>query len=361
MNDELKQFEKNIKRKHVFAWSPKFEEVINTNLNPAVITPIVVKTFEKLDWPVVYQDEKSVEAKREKDLWEFGNKITVTFEFGKMKIVSIPLGNEMWDVGRNSKRVKLFIHAFKEIEKSYDIAAQKELEIETEKINNLDDYEIPTSLAQPLERKKPNLGVLLIGGIITALVLGFIVAFLSIKGIYIIGVFEVVVAFALGYALKHLIKLSNYDVFDHLHYLFIGLIVVTYVSNQYFQYQIILNEGDYEPFTFMEFMKVRFEAGLTIKDLNTGWIGLLVSWVLQLVITYYVGISILASSFIDLLIERVPMEVVDFAYYLFVKEKTEAEVRSELSKMGWTKEEDQDDVFAALGAIQDAVEINRGE
>ena len=165
----------------------------------------------------------------------------------------------------------------------------------------------------------------------------------------------------MGFVLKQLIKVSNYTFYDHLHYLLIGMILITYISNQYFQYQIILNENNFQPFSFWEFMQVRFESGLTIKKLNTGWIGLLISWILQLVITYLIGVLRLSSSLISYSLERVPMEVVDFAYYHFVKEKTEDQVRDELSKMGWTEKQDQEEVFESIGAMQGATEMNRME
>lgn len=165
----------------------------------------------------------------------------------------------------------------------------------------------------------------------------------------------------MGFALKQLIKISNYTFYDHLHYLLIGMILITYISNQYFQYQIILNENNFQPFSFWEFMQVRLESGLTIKKLNTGWIGLLISWILQLVITYFIGVLRLSSSLISYSLERVPMEVVDFAYYHFVKEKTEDQVRDELSKMGWTEKQDQEEVFESIGAMQGATEMNRME
>ena len=199
------------------------------------------------------------------------------------------------------------------------------------------------------------------GGLFTALLLGYVVAFLSIKGIYIIGLFEVGVAFAIGFALKFLIKASNYTNYDILNYTLIGMVILVYVSNQYFQYQIILNENNYEPIGFLEFLKLRLEAGLTIKSLNTGWIGLVISWIFQLGFTYAIGMLRLASNLTSYQLERVPMEVVDFAFYHFVKDKTENQVRSELSKMGWTEEQDQNEVFESICAIQGATELNRME
>ena len=361
MTEELKQYEKSIEKKHSFNWTPKFETEIRTNLNKTVVIPIVIKVIEKLGWDLVYQDEKNAEAKRKGGWDRWTEKITISFDYGKLKVKSVSLGNEMWDNGRNSKRVELFIHAFQQTEKEFDGEALAELEQEIEKINNWSDYEIPESLPKPKNRKEPQLWIPIVGGIITALLLGLTVAFLSLKGIYIIVLFEVGVAIAIGLVLKQLIKLSNYTFYDNLHYLLIGMIVITYVSNQYFQYQIILNENDYDPFSFLEFMQLRFGAGLTIKKLNTGWIGLLISWGLQLVITYFVGVLRLVSNLTAYQLERVPMEVVDFAYYHFVKEKTEDQVRSELSKMGWAEKQDQDEVFESIGAVQGATELRRME
>tara|TARA_R110002049_G_scaffold279697_1_gene458766 strand:+ start:60 stop:1145 length:1086 start_codon:yes stop_codon:yes gene_type:complete len=361
MTEELKKYESTIKKKHSLNWTPKFEEEIRTDLNKTVIIPIVIQTFEKLGWDLVYQDEKSAEAKRKGDWNRWTEKIAVSLDYGKLTIKSVSLGNEMWDNGRNSKRVKLFIHAFQNTEKEFDRESLAELEKEVEKKNNWDDYEIPESLPQPKTRKEPQFWIPIIGGIITALLLGFIVAFLSVKGIYIIGLFESGIAIVMGFVLKQLIKVSNYTFYDHLHYLLIGMILITYISNQYFQYQIILNENNFQPFSFWEFMQVRFESGLTIKKLNTGWIGLLISWILQLVITYLIGVLRLSSSLISYSLERVPMEVVDFAYYHFVKEKTEDQVRDELSKMGWTEKQDQEEVFESIGAMQGATEMNRME
>lgn len=361
MTEALKTYESTIKKKHSFHWTPKFEEEIRTDLNKTVIIPIVIKTFEKLGWDLLYQDEKNAEAKRKSGWNHWTEKITVSFDYGKLTIKSVSLGNEVWDNGRNSKRVKLFIHAFQQIEKEYDREALAKLEQDVEKSNNWDHYEIPESLPQPKTRKEPQIWIPIVGGIITALLLGFIIALLSVKGIYIIGLFEVGVAIAIGFVLKQLIKISNYTSYDYLHYLLIGMLLVTYISNQFFQYQIILNENNFQPFSFWEFMQARFEAGLTLKKLNTGWIGLIISWILQLIITYFVGVLRLASSLTAYQLDRVPMAVVDFALYHFVKEKTEAQVRTELSKMGWTEKQDQDEVFESIGAMQGATELNRME
>lgn len=362
MDDIFKNYEKTIKKKHSISFIPKYKEEFRTSVNNTVFVAIAEKTVEKLGWDLVFRDENIIEAKRkEKSLGieRWTEAITASYEYGNVVVKSESLGSEMWDAGKNSKRVKLFIYAFEETLKTYDRHSLNDLEKEFENKNNWDDYEIPESLPQPIKPKEPNILIPVISGLIISLILGFVIAFISVKGMYIIGLFEFLVAIAIALAMKQLIKLSNFTNFNKLQYLLAGMILMIYFSNQYFQYEIILNENNYDRIGFWEFLKLRFSQGLTIKDLNTGWIGLVISWVLQLGLTglfvYLKIISILTKY----AIERAPVEVVDFAYYHFVKEKTEDEVRNELAKKGWTEKINQDEVFEAIGGFQNATELNR--
>jgi hypothetical protein len=358
MTEELKQYEKSIKRKHSFAWTPKFEEEFFTNLNKTLVVAIAVKTFEKLEWDIVYQDDESVEAKRKK--WnQWTEKITVSYNYGKVKVKSVSLGNEMWDVGRNSLRAKLFIHAFAEVEKEFDKESLANLEKEVERTNNLDDYVIPSELPQPKERKAPNMWIFMAGVTVISLLLGYALAFLSVEVTYVIFLFEILIGLALAFAFKHLIKLSNYTDFSKLRLILIGAIIIVYASNQYFQYQIITAKFADFPIGFFEFMKIRFEQGFQVESLNTGWFGYIVVWIIQLVLTYWISMFGFARSLIKFQIERIPPEVTNFAYYHFVKGKTEEQVRTELSNMGWSEKLDQDEVFESIGALQGATELNR--
>ncbi|PTT01941.1 hypothetical protein DBR27_11570 [Flavobacterium sp. HMWF030] len=71
---------------------------------------------------------------------------------------------------------------------------------------------------------------------------------------------------------------------------------------------------------------------MTIKDLNTGWIGLVISWGLQLVLTYFVALVRLTSIVIAYKIEKIPADVLDFAYYHLLKGKSEDDVRMNCRK-----------------------------
>ncbi|GAA4354946.1 hypothetical protein GCM10023185_17290 [Hymenobacter saemangeumensis] len=362
MDEVLKSFEKTVNTKHSVGFTPKYSEKFRTSVNSTVFIAITEKTLEKLNWDLVYKDDSNVEAKRKvKSLGfeQYTEAITISYEAGEVTVKSESLGNEMWDLGRNSKRVKLFIYAFEETLKAFDGASLKELEEETEKKNKWNDYVIPEALPQPVATKAPNFIIVIAGGLAVALILGFVLAFISIKGVYIIGLFEFLVALVIAYALKHLIKLSNFTDFSKLQYLLLAIVILTYLSNQYFQYEILTGLHNLDRIGFGEFMKMRLSAGLTINKLNTGWIGLLISWVVQIGLTLLIAYPRVASAFTSYLIERVPLEVVDFAFYHLVKEKSEEEVRAELSRKGWSDVKNQDEVFEAIVGLQNAVELNR--
>jgi hypothetical protein len=362
MDDIFKNYEKTIKKSHSVNFTPKYKEEFRTSVNKTLFVAIAEKAVEKLGWDLVYKDESNIEAKRkEKSLGfeRWTEAITASYEYGNVFVKSESLGNEIWDAGRNSKRVKLFIYAFKETLKTFDRQSLNELEKEIEKKNNWDDYVIPETLPLPNPAKSTNIAIPIIGGLITAFILGFSLAFISLKGMYCIFLFEFLVASAIAFAMKHLIKLSNFTDFNKLLYLLTAMIILVYLSNQYFQYEIILNENNFDRIGFLGFLKVKFAKGFTIENFNIGWIGLVISWVLQLVLTgLFVYLKII-SVLTKYAIERVPAEVVDFAYYHFLKGKSEEEVRNELAKKGWTDKINQDEAFEAIVGFQNAVELNK--
>jgi len=361
MTEELEKYEEAITKKHSFGWTPKYEEDFRTQLNKVLFGAISVQTFEKLGWDIVFRDEATVSAKRKGDWGSWTEKITAKFEHGKISVKSNSLGNEMWDIGRNSKRVKLFIYVFKNTESSFDKNSLQELEEQTNKSNNWDDYDIPDTLPKPKKNKAPNLVLPIMIGLVSSLPIGLFIAFLSTKGFYIIGIFEIGVGYILGFILSGAIKKSNFTNYDKLNWLLIAMIFTVYISNQVFQYSIIISSTEFEPIGFLDFMKLRFEAGLKVKSIETGWIGLVVSWIVQLGFTYIAGALRLAGALNNYVLERVPKEVVDFAFFHFVKDKTEEQVRNELSIKGWSNEQSQNEVFEAIGAIQEIIEFNENE
>lgn len=362
MEDIFENYEKNISKKHSISFTPKYKEQFKTSVNETLFIAIAEKTFTKLDWDIFYKDDHNIEAKRKEEGWvneRWTEIITANYKNGIVLVKSESLGNEIWDAGKNSKRVKLFIYAYQETLKTFDEQALKELENEAEKKNNWDDYIIPDTLPKPIQTKIPNIALPIIGGLCLSIILGFILAFLSEKGLYFIMLFEFLVATVIAFAMKYLIKLSNYTDFNKLKYLLGAMIILIYVLNQYFQYELILNENNLERIGFLNFLQIRFSQGFTINKINLGWIGWIISWLLQLGLTgtfLYLQIVAILTKYI---IGRVPIEVVDFAFYHVVKEKSEEEIRSELTKKGWFDKKNQDEVFEAIGGMQNAIELNR--
>ncbi|KFC19474.1 hypothetical protein [Chryseobacterium sp. FH1] len=362
MEEKFKSFEKSIKKKHSFSFTPKYEEEFRTQVSEKVYKQIAIETFEKIDCELTYIDENIIQAKRKQyslGFTHFSEGVSVDFKYGKVTVKSKSLGNEIWDNGQNSKRVKLFIYAFKEIEKSYDKSDLKEIEKEVEKLQNWDDYEIPQNL--PIEKKyrRPNFPIVIIGSIILAIILGFLLAEASVNGKYIIGLFELLIALSITFSYKYLIKLSNFSHYDRIIYAIFGTIVLTYLLNQYFQYELILRKNNYDRIGFLSFIVQKLQTGLILEKVNTAWIGLIISWIFQIGWTFLICYLRIFQVVTTYKIGRIPTEVVDFAFYYFVKDKTEEEVRNELYKNGWTNKQNQDEVFEAIEGIQVGKDINK--
>ncbi|MDR2148799.1 MAG: hypothetical protein LBE91_20350 [Tannerella sp.] len=138
--------------------------------------------------------------------------------------------------------------------------------------------------------QNPDIWIPAIGATLVALLLGFIFVSLSVEDMYFLFLLEFIVAFAL--VLKYLVQVSNFTDMSKLKKIFIASITVVYVSNQYFQYQIITERYADSSTGFFDFMKMRLEQGFQIESLNTGWIGYMVVWIFQLILTYWIGWAI---------------------------------------------------------------------
>lgn len=362
MENSFKNFEKTIKKKHSINFTPKYKEEFKTPVNEILFMGIAEKTMEKLDWDVIYKDGTIIEAKRKEAGWineRWTEFITASYKNGTVLVKSESLGNEIWDAGKNSKRVKLFIYAYQETLKTFDQQALNELENEIEKKNNWDHYIIPETLPKPIQTKKPNITIPIVGGLCISVILALILALISVKGLYIMVLFDFLVATAIAFVMKYLIKLSNYTDFSKLKYLLGLMIILIYILNQYFQYELILQGNNLERIGFLNFLQIRFTQGFTVNKINVGWIGWIISWAIQLGLTgifLYLKIVAVLTNYI---IERVPIEVIDFAFYHAVKEKSEEEIRNELAKKGWSDIKNQDEVLEAIGGMQNAIELNR--
>lgn len=361
MDEQLRNYESTIKTKSVFGFTPKYKETIATSLGKEFFIPVVLKTFEKLGWEIAYYDDTVAEAKYKLKKWggsEYSDYITVTYSVGASEVESKSLGNEMWDAGRSSKRVKLFIYAFEQTLKGMDPESLKALQQERKSLENWDDYVVPDSLPQPAGVKKPNLAILITGAVLITVIAGAIIGYLTAKGFYYIFLVEMAAAFLIGYVMSLLVKLSGFTDFNRLQYVVYAIVLGVFCTNLYFQYLFIVQPG-YADMSFTSFLKLRFEAGIRLKKLNPGTIGLIITWLVQLLVLGWFLYARVFTLLTGYLISRIPTEVIDFAWYHFAKNKTEDEVRKELAQKGWTEVEQQDQVFEALGNIQVARNLSR--
>lgn len=361
MSIDIKQFGKTIKKKHAFGFTPKYEETIRTLLPPSVFSYVALEVFEELEWNVVYNEDNKIEAKQfgEKFL-DKAYKIFVKYEAGRIKVRSESTDSELMDWGRNSVRVKLFIHVFKQAEKRYSTgAAIAELEAKVKREENMDDYVVPDSLPQPTVTKKPEFWVVALGGLAVSVMLGLTTAFLSSESVYLSLFFEIGVGFLLAYSLKYLVRYANYTHIINLGLLVVGSVVITYTINHLMQYQIYLYKYCEDPEYILGFTAFSIENGLGENAASYGGIVLAIVWTLQSVVTILAAAFWLFQYVVAFQIEKVPFEVVEFTLYHMVKDKSLEEVKYELTKMGWASEQVQMDVFEAIGSFDAAREWQR--
>lgn len=361
MNAKYENLQSTIKRKYSFKYKPEFKETFKTDIENNQIIPLIIEVFEKLEWPIVYSNKTTVEAKRKNDWNKLTEKITVTKNAsGRIEVHSKTLQGNFIDFGNNSKRTGLFIALFKKLASEYQQTGKlDELKTKLENENSWADYKIPSELPKPKVKRPPNLMLTLLGGLIIAILFGVIVAFLTVHFTYFIGVYELGLGLGIGYLFSQVLKSTNYLDFSITNIILGAIMVVMFITNQFTQYQIIISENNFTGLGFFEFMRLRIENGLSIKSLNTGWIGLILSYIFQMVFPFLIAVSQVYISSSKTIIEKIPKKVLEYAIYLFEMEKSESEVRALLAEKGWSKKSDQDDVIQAILEISGFNQMRR--
>ena len=361
MNIEYENLRNTIKRKHSFKYKPEFSESFKTEINENQIIPLTIEVFEKLEWPIVFHNKNSVEAKCQGDFSKLVGKLTITKNSsGRVEVNSKSLEGNFFDFGKNSKRTGLFIALFKKLATEYKESGKLvELESEFEKQNSWADYEIPTELPKPKKTGKPNLVLTIIGGLIIVIPFGLLIGFLTIEFTYFIGLYEFGIGIGVGYLFGQVLKQTNYIEFRPIQFIIGGMMIVLFFTNLYTQYYIASIENDMVKFNFIEFMKFRWELGLKIKNLEVGSIGLLIFWLFQVVFPFFLAHAKALGVIMKYMIEKIPEKVLEYTIYLFDIGKQESEVRTELSQKGWNKKSDQDDVIQAIIEISGFHQVNR--
>jgi len=128
MKEEFKQYAKSLTKKYSFAWKPSHQAQFHTRMSQTAFVALAIEAFEALEWEVVYGDEKSVKAIYQRPFSKAVEAIKVVYEYGQVEVTSVSEESNLWDNGRNSKWVQLFIYAFEQVEKKYDKAALADVE-----------------------------------------------------------------------------------------------------------------------------------------------------------------------------------------------------------------------------------------
>ncbi len=357
MTEKFKDYEKTIRKKHKIGWTPAFRDKMAINIEKKHFIPLTLNTLEQLGWDLVFQDEEEgiVEAKIQGQLNQWTEKITVLYDYRRIEVTSKSLGNEMWDMGRNSKRVKLFMYAFQEIFNELAKEGLASITTAFEQKRNWDDYVVPDTLPPPLSRKKPEASILLAGSFISALLLGYFLGLFAYKASYILVLYEIFTGFMLSFIFTYLMRISNYYG-QKINQILIGCILLIYSLFYYVHYHLIISNDMFLSVNFIEYIYLRFTVGLFKGD---GILIFLICFALQSGFTWMLASIRIVSKISEYLLQRVPAEVIDFAYYHLIKDKTEEQVRMELAKKGWTEEEQQNEVFEGLYALHEISETNR--
>lgn len=362
MENKYQNYETNRQGKERFRlWgNPRYIETYRFNVTTKVFVEILSKAADALEWDKVYQSDDLVEIKiKQQD--ETIAKIFVTIEAqGAATITSKTLTDALWDSGDNYHRIKQLIFAFEDILGEYSKEDLEALVATIKKRDNWDDYEVPTSLSAPPELRKPSLLIFILTGLLGTVVLSGALTIIS-NYIYLLLLFESLIAIGLSYFLRWGIRWSNYTNYTQQKWVLVGLVLSIVVLNQYFQYLWLVYEQGITGVTFFDFLKASFMHGFTIEERNTGWVGWVIVIGLQLVIIYFYSQHLLVSELILYTVNRIPNDVNDFAYYLLIKDKTKEEIKEELSKMGWNQPWHYNQVMEAIGAVEGVQELNRME
>jgi uncharacterized membrane protein YphA (DoxX/SURF4 family) len=362
MNKELEDLQHSVKRRFSNRINPQYSESFKPTIEEGQIIPLIQEVFRLLDWPIVYTDDKSVEAKRKNQWNKLTAKVTVTRKpSGRIEVHSKSLEGHLTDLGKNSKRTGLFIALFKKLEKEYSANDKiKELEDEFKKRNNWEDYDVPTTLPQPKESSEPNLINTIIGSFCIALSIGVIIGFLTYVFRHIAGIYELGTGLYVGHFLGKTLTKTNYIDYNHSKLIILGILLLGLVTNFFTQYILINYNSHYENFGFIDYLSYRFNSDLKLSDnLYAQWIGHIILWSLHIALAYFIALHRVTFTIIDYAITRIPSEVIDYTVYLLEKDNSLSEVRTLLAEKGWKKTSDQDQVFEAINELFGLQELNR--
>ncbi len=344
MIEDIKVYEKQLKKEHRFSFSPQFKETIHVKESASTFIALAIKIIETLDWELVYYDNKIVKAIHSGSR-NRSEEILISYDFGKVSIQSTSSSNSgMWDKGRNSIRVKLFIMIYHKIINEYSKEAIKEIESNQRKKDNWDDYIEPETLPLPKEYALPNFTPLIYSSLFLSLIIGGILAILP--KFYVLVEFGIAIGLSFGF--KQLMRVNNYTNFQKLKSTLSFSVVLIFLSSIFFQYIYFISNLE---IGFSAYLMAIINQGVMLKRIHIHGLGIIIAFLFRIGFTLLIAQIRFFNIYITFLLERVPEEVVEFGLYLTIKGYSEPKMRAKLSAKGWETETQQNMVFEAIQAI----------
>lgn len=356
----MKEEEK--KTRHSFSFgTPSYSASFKSNIEIERFNLISQKAIEQLGWELLYEEYGLIEGKASGDYANhFPAVFRITFEDEQITILSKSAKGSIWDLGRNSKRVNAFFETFQKIRSEVTDEEIESIKDAKQAEEAVEDFDFSKPLPPPTS-KEPQIAIPLIGGLLFSVLIGYTLAFITYHAIYIIGLFELGVGFLLGITLGFLLRKSNFTHFQHLNFILIGITILAYVFNQYFLFQNICAESGCLDRGFVSFIQLRLENGLVLEDIDTGWIGLVLSWAFQVWFTYLIAKHLMTRAVLSHSLDRIPQEVIDFSVFHFLKYQDSDELKSALEEKGWKEERHQEEAHEAVNAVFIANQMRRPE
>ena len=168
---------------------------------------------------------------------------------------------------------------------------------------------------------------------------------------------EVVTVTAFYFIITRLCKIGNFTDLKIIPRLYTFSLILYFLSAE-FTFYVLLKYPWIGITSFFEFEIIYYEPFFTQQDLMDiiNYIAIVVFVIISLPYVAYIKLE---SYIVRFSIDRVPEEVFNFVEYLLVKNKTEVQIRYELSKRGWSTEQDQNKVFEAVQVYLQVIELSK--
>jgi hypothetical protein len=224
-----------------------------------------------------------------------------------------------------------------------------------------------SNLPLPIKQGATKPWLLVSVGVVLSLVISFIISIITINGPNLIIAFDFLAGIALGYGIYKIAvytNCKNHKTANSLLYVLIGIL---YLSQWYFQYCFYaLNISVYSiaPFSlklsyfiellyssslreFFNFILKNFRNSGNITSVNTGIIGGVLLFILQVYICLAIAKRVIADFFVKYLVQQIPEPVVVFVTALLQNNTTQKNIIKALAEKGWAHPNDQENALLA--------------